>query len=50
MRDAQLYPQVEQRIRDCCTELGLHVVAWIDSPIEGGDGNREFFIHARRKA
>ena len=50
VRDAQLYPQVEQRIRDCCTELGLHVVAGIDSRIGGGDGKREFFIHARRKA
>jgi len=50
VRDESLYPQVEQRIRACCTELGLHVQAWIASPIEGGDGNREFFIHARRAA
>ena len=50
VRDPQLYAQVEQRIRACCAELGLHVAAWIDSPIEGGDGNREFFIHARREA
>jgi len=26
------------------------VLAWLDSPIQGGDGNREFFIHARRAA
>ncbi|MFN7446002.1 MAG: TlyA family RNA methyltransferase, partial [Curvibacter sp.] len=29
--------------------LGLQVQAWIDSPIAGGDGNREFFIHAIKK-
>ncbi len=50
VRDAALYPLVEQRIRDCCTGLGLQVVAWLDSAIEGGDGNREFFIHARSAA
>jgi 23S rRNA (cytidine1920-2'-O)/16S rRNA (cytidine1409-2'-O)-methyltransferase len=26
--------------------LGLHVTAWLNSPIEGGDGNREFFVQA----
>jgi len=25
-------------------------LSWIDSPIQGGDGNREFFIDARRAA
>ncbi|MDO9158149.1 MAG: TlyA family RNA methyltransferase, partial [Burkholderiaceae bacterium] len=29
-----------------CAALGLQVLAWLDSPIAGGDGNREFFIHA----
>jgi 23S rRNA (cytidine1920-2'-O)/16S rRNA (cytidine1409-2'-O)-methyltransferase len=24
------------------------VQAWLDSPISGGDGNREFFVFARR--
>lgn len=46
VRDATLYPFVEQRIRTCCEELGLKVVGWFDSPITGGDGNREFFVHA----
>jgi len=48
VRDASLYPQVEQRLRTACTELGLQVRDWFDSPIAGGDGNREFFIHASR--
>jgi 23S rRNA (cytidine1920-2'-O)/16S rRNA (cytidine1409-2'-O)-methyltransferase len=47
VRDAGLYPVVEQRLRDCCAALHLRVTAWFDSPIEGGDGNREFFMCAR---
>ena len=48
VRDDAMYPIVEQRLRDACAALGLRVVRWLDSPIEGGDGNREFFIHAVR--
>lgn len=50
VRDAALYPVVEQRIREACAGLGLQVQAWLDSPIAGGDGNREFFVFARRAA
>ena len=46
VKDAASYAVVEQRIRDCCAELGLEVKAWFDSAITGGDGNREFFVHA----
>ncbi|WP_309679922.1 TlyA family RNA methyltransferase [Polaromonas sp.] len=48
VRDAALFEFVEKRLRDCCSGLGLEVLAWLDSPIEGGDGNREFFIHAKK--
>ncbi|MEJ7928656.1 TlyA family RNA methyltransferase [Ramlibacter sp. AN1015] len=47
VRDATLYAQVERRVRDACRALGLRVLGWHDSPVTGGDGNREFFIHAR---
>ncbi|MDP1956471.1 MAG: TlyA family RNA methyltransferase [Polaromonas sp.] len=46
VRDAAHFEFVEQRLRDACTALGMTVKAWLPSPIEGGDGNREFFIHA----
>jgi 23S rRNA (cytidine1920-2'-O)/16S rRNA (cytidine1409-2'-O)-methyltransferase len=46
VRDDSLYPFIEQRLRDACEALDLKVKDWFDSPIEGGDGNREFFIHA----
>lgn len=48
VKDATMYPIVEQRLRETCAALGLTVTAWFDSPIEGGDGNREFFICARK--
>jgi 23S rRNA (cytidine1920-2'-O)/16S rRNA (cytidine1409-2'-O)-methyltransferase len=44
--DPALYAVVEKRVRDCCASLGLQVRGWYDSPITGGDGNREFFIQA----
>lgn len=46
VRDAVHFEFVEKRLRDACAALGLDVKAWLASPIDGGDGNREFFIHA----
>ncbi len=48
VKDPAHYAEVEQRLRDCCATLGLKVHGWFDSPISGGDGNREFFIFARK--
>jgi 23S rRNA (cytidine1920-2'-O)/16S rRNA (cytidine1409-2'-O)-methyltransferase len=48
VKDPAMYPLVEQRLREACADLDLTVTAWFDSPIEGGDGNREFFICARK--
>ena len=48
VKDPEMYPIVEQRLRDTCADLGLKVTHWFDSPIAGGDGNREFFICARK--
>jgi len=50
VRDASMYAVVEKRLRDACEALELRVLQWFDSPIAGGDGNREFFIHAVRVA
>lgn len=46
--DPARYADVEARIRACCAEHGFTVLKWCDSPILGGDGNREFLLHARR--
>ncbi|HPK34162.1 MAG TPA: TlyA family RNA methyltransferase, partial [Ottowia sp.] len=48
VRDASLFDAVEARIRAAAAAAGLRVAAWLPSPIAGGDGNREFFLHARR--
>ena len=48
VKEPASYAVVEQRLRDCCADLGLQVRAWFDSAITGGDGNREFFIHATK--
>ncbi len=48
VRDPALYAEVEQRLRQCCADQQVEVLHWLDSPIAGGDGNREFFIHGRK--
>ena len=48
VRDPALYAVVEQRLRDACAALGLAGARpGSTAPIDGGDGNREFFIWAR---
>lgn len=48
VRDTALYAEIEQRIRASLDGLGLKVLKWLDSPIEGGDGNHEFFVYAQQ--
>ena len=50
VKEPEFYVVVEQRLREACAALGLTVTAWFDSPIAGGDGNREFFICATKPA
>ena len=50
VKNPALYTQVEQRVRQACQAAGLDVLDWFASAIHGGDGNQEFFIHARRAA
>lgn len=47
VRDEAAYARVEARIREACAACGLAVQGWFASAIEGGDGNREFFVWAR---
>lgn len=49
VRDAALYAGVHEKIAALIAAQGLREMAWFDSPITGGDGNREFFILARRQ-
>ena len=49
VRDAAAYARVEARIRQACADNGLAVTDWFASAVAGGDGNREFFVRARRR-
>ena len=49
VKDPASYAQVQQRLQTACVDTGLTVLHWLDSPVAGGDGNREFFIHVRRR-
>lgn len=40
--------EIEKKLRDCCAQQNLKVLDYFPSAITGGDGNREFFILARR--
>lgn len=46
VKDDSHFPFIENRVRTALSELGMQVTAWLDSPIEGGDGNHEFFVQA----
>ncbi|WKB51912.1 TlyA family RNA methyltransferase [Eleftheria terrae] len=46
VKDASQYPLLEARVREGCAALGWQVHDYFDSPITGGDGNREFFVWA----
>ncbi|MEW5782431.1 MAG: TlyA family RNA methyltransferase [Pseudomonadota bacterium] len=47
--DGSLYPAVRDKLTACCAAHHLAVLDWFASPITGGDGNREFFLHARHE-
>jgi 23S rRNA (cytidine1920-2'-O)/16S rRNA (cytidine1409-2'-O)-methyltransferase len=48
VKDAAHYAQVEQRIRSSYAAQGLQVQHYFESSVVGGDGNREFFVHATK--
>ena len=47
--DPERYREVEARIRACCADCDLDIRHWQESPLRGGDGNREFLLHAVRR-
>lgn len=47
--DPARYREVEAKIRDVCAAVGLAIRHWQESPLLGGDGNREFLLHAVRE-
>lgn len=49
VKSASLYPAVLERIKRYVADANFDVVGIIDSPIVGGDGNKEFLLYARKK-
>ena len=45
--DPAVHERVRVEVADAIVANGCTVVAWMDSPLRGGDGNREFLVHAR---
>lgn len=50
VRDPALYQGVQDKIHTLCEHLGLSIQSYIDSPITGGDGNREFLLWAQKRS
>jgi 23S rRNA (cytidine1920-2'-O)/16S rRNA (cytidine1409-2'-O)-methyltransferase len=48
--DPAVYDDVRSRIEASLRSAGCVVQGWTDSPILGGEGNREFFVHALASA
>ena len=46
--DPAVHERVLGEVAEAVAAAGGSVLADIDSPITGGDGNREFLMHARR--
>jgi 23S rRNA (cytidine1920-2'-O)/16S rRNA (cytidine1409-2'-O)-methyltransferase len=49
VRDAAVHAAVVVKAREAAEACGWHVLGVMPSPIEGGDGNREFLLAAQRK-
>ncbi|MDZ4123899.1 MAG: TlyA family RNA methyltransferase, partial [Hydrogenophaga sp.] len=50
VKDAASYAVVRERIEQACRDHGLAMRDYFESPITGGDGNREFLVFARLPA
>ena len=44
--DPAVHERVRAEVHTALESSGCRVAGWIDSPITGGDGNREFLVHA----
>ncbi|MDO8389202.1 MAG: TlyA family RNA methyltransferase [Actinomycetota bacterium] len=44
--DPLIHERVRGEVHSALVEKGCDVGGWVDSPITGGDGNREFLVHA----
>jgi 23S rRNA (cytidine1920-2'-O)/16S rRNA (cytidine1409-2'-O)-methyltransferase len=50
VRNSTYYPEVLNNVKRICTDSNLEVIGLIDSPIVGGDGNKEFLICTKKRS
>lgn len=50
VKDASLFNEVREKITTLCQDLDLSVEDYFASSIDGSDGNKEFFVLARKSA
>jgi 23S rRNA (cytidine1920-2'-O)/16S rRNA (cytidine1409-2'-O)-methyltransferase len=48
VRDPAVHAEVRARIDEALVGAGCSVRGWMESPITGAEGNREFLVHATR--
>jgi len=48
VREGALHERVIERITGFCRDLGLIVLGWVESPLLGPKGNKEFFIYLQK--
>ena len=45
--DPAIHAEVRDMIDGALRDLGADVLGWMESPLHGADGNKEFLVHAR---
>jgi len=48
VKNVDLLQEVENKICTVLNHLGFSIIKYFDSPIAGGDGNKEFFVAAKK--
>jgi 23S rRNA (cytidine1920-2'-O)/16S rRNA (cytidine1409-2'-O)-methyltransferase len=43
--DAAIHARVQDEVESALDAAGCRVVGWVDSPLKGGEGNRELLVH-----
>lgn len=49
VRDVELHTKAIEQVKKSALEAGLRYLDTMDSPIEGGDGNKEFLLHFKKE-
>jgi 23S rRNA (cytidine1920-2'-O)/16S rRNA (cytidine1409-2'-O)-methyltransferase len=50
VRNEKLYAGVKDKITQAIEAEDFELLRWLDSPLKGGDGNKEFFVWARKNS